>query len=478
MSDPTSPPGRPGWFSALFGKPEPPEPPPPALRALVVADLFEEGEAVARILRAFGLEVEMLLGGDRAVLKLQGEPPDLLYLDCWETGLDGLALLKVAAYYTPELPRRVIARIPGGAASEPGTALVELGVRTIAPVRLAVDPLAEAVEQATGRAVARELLAEARARFGGPAEAVFNDELPPGTVIEERYRVLGTLGRGAYAVVYEVQDTALQDAVIALKLLSDSAPTADAGESLRREFEVARRVTHPNVVGTHAAGFHGHRPFVTFDAVRGLSLQDWIEDQGTLPVGPESLSLLAGGARALEAFHAAGMVHRDIKPGNLLVDESTGLLKLIDFGVALLPGVSREPTGSVQGTPSYVSPEQLRGVTAGQPESDLFSLGVVLYEILTGRRPFRGATVPQLLQRIATEPPTAPNKINPEVPQELSDTILLMLSKNPARRPRNCADVLERLAGRGAFDHVPASAPERVLEALFDVGDDWDDFED
>ena len=467
---------RSGWFSALFRKPEAEEPPPPPpQRALVVADLFEEGNAVAGILRAFGLEVEMLLGGDRAVVKLQDDPPDLLYLDCWETGLDGLALLKVAAYYSPELPRRVIARIPGGAASEPGTELVGLGVRTIAPVRLSVDPLAEAVEQATGTAVDPARLAQARLQFDGPAEPTHDDDLAPGTVVADRYVVLGTLGRGAYAVVYEVSDGELGDARRALKLLLRTAPGAGARDSLRREYEVARKLDHANVVAAHDTGQHDGQPFVTFDVVRGLSLQDWIEDQGTLPVGPEALSLLAGGARAVEAFHAAGMVHRDIKPGNLLLDESTGLLKLIDFGVALLPGVSREPTGSVLGTPSYVSPEQLRGLTAGQPESDLFSLGVVLYEILTGRRPFRGANVDQLLRRIALEPPVAPSKINPDIPPELSDTLLMMLSKKPEQRPTNCADVLERLAGRSAFDIVPDNAPERALESLFDVPDEFED---
>ncbi len=475
MPDRSPPSRRAGWFTSLFRGAEDAPPPPPPLRALVVADLFEEGDAVARILRAFGLEVEMLLGGDRAVLKLQDRPPDLLYLDCGETGLDGVALLKVASYYAPELPRRVIARIPGGAASEHGTALVELGVRTIAPVRLSVDPLAEAVEQATGRAVEPPALEAARQRFGTQAQATFDDELPAGTVIDDRYRVLGTLGRGAYAVVYEVEDRELDGAVLALKLLLKHTPALDAAAGLRREYDVARRINHPNVVRAHGIGQHGPLPYVTFDAVRGVSLQDWIDDQGVLPVGPESLSLLSGGARAVEAFHAAGMVHRDIKPGNLLVDESTGLLKLIDFGVALLPGASREPTGQVQGTPSYVSPEQLRGLTAGEPASDLFSLGVVLYEILCGRRPFRGATVPQLLHRIATEAPAAPAKLNPEVPDELSDTILLLLSKSPEQRPRDCADVLERLAGRGSFDIVPPSAAERLVESLFDVPDEFDD---
>jgi hypothetical protein len=474
MSEDPSKPKRSGWFASLFRKPEPAAVVEAPLKALVIADLFEEGQAAATLLRALGLEVEVMLGGDRAILRLQSAPPDVLYLDCWETGLDGAELVKVAAYYTPELPRRVIARIPGGAASEHGVELVELGVRTIAPVRLSVVPLAEAVEQATGKRLDPAKVAAATAQFGGPETAELVDEFSPGDVIDFRYHVLSTLGRGAYAVVYEVTDADLGDTKLALKLLSPDAPGHDADQSLRREYEVARRIDHPNVVKAHDLGTCRGRPFVVFDVVRGLSLQDWIEDQGTLPVGPESLSLLAGGARAIEQFHRAGMVHRDIKPGNLLVDESTGLLKLIDFGVALLPGVSRDSTGQVMGTPSYVSPEQLLGETAGEPHSDLFSFGVVLYEILTGRRPFRGATIQQLLQRIATEPPTAPSKINPEVPDALSDAILLLLSKRPELRPLDVADVMEGLAGRSSLDIVPDTAAEKLVESLFDVPDDFD----
>jgi CheY-like chemotaxis protein len=461
-------------LSGLFARPEPAEPAPPPLRALVIADLFEEATAVANLLRALGLHVETMIGGERALVQLQADVPDLLYIDCWESRVDGLALLKVAAHYSPDLPRRVVARIPGGAASEHGRELVELGVRTIAPRRLTVDGFAEVVEQAAGRAIDTARLLQARAAFPDRLAREEQDEFVQGDVLAERYRVVGTLGRGAFCTVYEVQDQELGGAARAFKLLSTAPPLPQAGAMLLREHEVTRLVRHPNVVEGHDRGMHGDRPWVTFDVVSGVSLQDWIDDQGTLPVGPESLALLSGGARAVEAMHAAGLVHQDIKPGNLMVDESTGLLKLIDFGAALLPGDSREATGQVLGTPSYVSPEQLRGHTAGTELSDIFSLGVVLYEILTGRRPFRGETVQQLLRRIATEPPTAPATINPEIPGELSDTILLMLSKAPARRPTNCADVLERLSGRSALDIVPASAAEKATDALFDFDFDSD----
>jgi CheY-like chemotaxis protein len=466
MADRKSPLGL--LLRGILRRPEPAAPAPPPLKALVVADLMEEATAIANLLRALGLEAETTIGGELAMIRLQTGAPDLLYIDCWESRVDGLTLLKVAAHYTPDLPRRVVARIPGGAASEPGQELVELGVRTIAPRRLTVDALAEVVEQATGRAVDPERLARAREAFPARPEAKQRDEFVAGDLLGGHHRVVRTLGRGAFCTVYEVEDLELGGALRALKLLSATPPLPGADAMLLREYEVTRLVQHPNVVCGHDRGLHGERPWVTFDVVSGLSLQDWIDDQGTLPVGPESLALLSGGARAVEAMHHAGLAHLDIKPGNLLVDEATGLLKLIDFGASLLPDDSRESTGQVLGTPSYVSPEQLRGETAGTDRSDLFSLGVVLYEILTGRRPFRGVTVEQLLHRIATEPPVAPAAINPAIPSELSDTILLMLSKDPARRPTHCAEVLERLSGRSALDIVPTTAAERATEALFD----------
>jgi len=473
-----------GWFSRLLGKKEA-EPEAPAVLppAIVVADLFDEGHEVTARLRTLGLDPHLCVGGEDAMARLQGAAPAVLYLDCWESRMDSLALLQLASHYHPDLPAKVIARVPGGGASAQGRELVSLGVRTIAPKRLSIGALAEAVEQATGGDIDPVLLAEAYAKYPDDDDDSLESDLKSGAEIAGRYGVLGILGRGSSSTVYEVidgestADSTLDENTVALKLLLPGAPGDDPAGALLREFEVTAGVEHPNVVRGHDRGEHEGMAFITLDVVRGDSLETWFEQQETLPAVGETFKLLAGAARGLEAMHASSMVHRDVKPGNLLVDEQSGLLKLIDFGATLLPDSEERitPTGKIVGTPMYVSPEQLHGDTAGTPKSDVFSFGVVLYEALTGRLPFRGTNVNQLLRRITDAPPTAPIKINPDIPQPLSDTILRMLSKRPEQRPMNIADVLEALAeGR----EVPApevdatGASKGVVAALLDFGND------
>ncbi|GEM_PF-1636088 len=479
-----------GWFSRLLGKKEEATDEATVVlpTAIVVADLFDEGHEVTARFRALGLDPHLSVGGEDAMARLQGSAPAVLYLDCWESRMDGLALLQFASHYLPDLPARVIARVPGGGASAQGRELVALGVRAIAPKLMSIGALAEAIEQATGDPVDPVLLAEAHAKYPDDDSDSEEGDLVIGAEIGGRYGVLGILGRGSSSTVYEVidgessADSTLDEETVALKLLIPGAPGDDPAGALLREFEVTAGVDHPNVVRGHDRGTHDGMAFITLDVVRGDSLQDWLAQQETLPAVPETFKLLAGGARGLEAMHAGGMVHRDVKPGNFLVDEKTGLLKLIDFGATLMPdSVERiEPTGKIVGTPMYVSPEQLHGDTAGTIRSDVFSFGVVLYEALAGRLPFRGTNVNQLLRRIAEAPPVAPVKLNPDIPQALSDVILRMLSKRPELRPMNVADILEAL-GEGrepppvAVDST-TSGNSDVVAALLSFADD--SFED
>jgi predicted Ser/Thr protein kinase len=450
--------------------------------ALVVADLFDEGHAIVDRFRALGFDARLCVGGEDAMVRLQASAPAVLYIDCWEARMDGLSLLRLSAHYHPDLPSRTITRVPGGGASAQGTDLVALGVRTIAPLRLSIDALAEAIEQATGTDISTALKEAARLDFPDVEERGEDGDLSPGVLVADRYGIFGILGRGTSSTVYEVVDTAEDRGgfpeSVALKLLLPGAPGADPAGALLREFEVTAGVDHPNVVRSFDRGEHEGMAFITLELIRGDSLADWLERQETFPVAEETFKLLAGGARGIEAMHAGGMVHRDVKPGNLLIDERTGRLTLIDFGATLLPDAPERtnPTGILVGTPTYVSPEQLRGETDGTVRSDLFSLGVVLYEALTGRRPFRGGTVKQLLHRIAEAPPVAPIKVNPAIPQALSDTILRMLSKRPELRPVNVAEVLEALAeGREPPTHSPRAVPEGSAEAALAALLDFDD---
>jgi len=438
---------NPGLFGRLFGrKPRKETTATPRLKAVVVADLFDEGKMVADLLRDLGLDVDLCIGGEQAMTKLQDTQPDLLYIDCWESRLNGVSLLQVVSHYHQDLPSRVIARAPGGAASGIGTQLVAMGVRKLLPRRLTPIQIADHVAEITGHTIDKGRLREQSRESKGEQTTTSDDLLSAGMLLEDRYQVVRYLGRGACATVHEVRDTHHPGKSVALKWLSSDAPSADAGKRLIAEYTIGNIIQHPNVIRAYDMGSFKQRPFVTLAMLQGNSLDEHLEAYGSPP--PElALPLLTSAAAGLGAVHAQEIVHRDVKPGNLFLSEASGDLKLIDFGIALLPEAAEhhQKMHTVLGTPAYVSPEQLRGETAGIPASDIFSLGVVFYEVLTGRRPFRAGTIQQLLNRIATSQPAAPRKLNPTVPRVLSDLVLTMLSKRPESRPPSGNAVLEAL---------------------------------
>ncbi len=432
-------------FWGILGRRKAEEKPPELPNAVVVADSFEEGQVATALLRRFGFEASLSVGGEQALATLQARTPDLVYLDCWESRMSGTALIQLVAHYEPALPGRVIARAPGGAGGGMGRELLAAGVKTFVPQRLSVSALARAVTEATGRQVDRAVIAELEAGAGsGPPDA---GRLEDGTVIADRYRVEGWLGRGACAAVHRVVDLEQDERELALKLRAEDAAVSDPDAQLRAEYEAGRLVEHPNVLRTHDFGTWQGRAWITLELLAGESLAvRLIEAGGALPVLREAVPLLVGATRGLAAAHAAGVVHRDVKPDNLFVDQTSGQVKLIDFGIALTPDFLDEgPPDRILGTPAYISPEQLRLHTRGTPASDVWSLGVVFYETLTGRRPFRAPDIERLLLRITQNPPTSPRKLNPAVPRKLSDLVMSMLLKGPLQRPRDCQAVLAAL---------------------------------
>jgi len=446
---------KPSLWARITGKHKLPAQVAPAPRtAVVVADLFEEGQAAVLLLRKLGFEGTLVVGGEQGLTQLQGNsPPDLVFLDCWESRLGGLSLLQVVAHYHPNLPERVVARVPGGASSAIGNELMALGVRAVVPERMTPSILAEAILQATGEPVPRDLVDAIDFKHRDKNAPRQDDELPQGTLIADRYNVQGWLGRGNCATVHRVIDEQTGEE-LALKLLLPDAAVVNAGEQLHIEYAIGAQIAHSNVLRAHSEGTAYGRPFIVLELLQGSSLEDHIREYG-IPEPALLPPLLLSAARGLAAMHAAGVVHRDVKPGNLFLDGKTAQLKLIDFGVALAPGITPpDKKGTVLGTPAYVSPEQLQGTTPGTPASDIFALGVVFYEVLAGRRPFRGRTVQQLLGRIAKAPPVAPRKLNPAVPRDLSDLVLRMLNKEPTQRPtaKQVAAVLEEVAWRWSVD--------------------------
>lgn len=206
---------------------------------------------------------------------------------------------------------------------------------------------------------------------------------------------------------------------------------------LQREAALARRLEHPDIVAIYEAGLADGRAWLAMERVRGVDLGRYTQRHRLLP---ETLVLRIGArvAAALAHAHAQGVVHRDLKPANVLVNLADGQVKLADFGVARAEDSSHTRTGMTLGTPAYMAPEQLAGEPAS-PATDSYALGVMLFELLTGRRPHQAATLGELLKATAHEPPARLGALRPDLPASVVGLVEQLLARDPARRPADLA---------------------------------------
>ena len=231
-----------------------------------------------------------------------------------------------------------------------------------------------------------------------------------------RYAVVKELGRGAMGVVYLGKDPTIQR-FVALKTvpfdMDEPGELAEAKRRFFREAESAGRLSHPNIVTIYDAGEEGSLGYIAMEVLEGITLKDWCRKETLQPV-KRVLKVVATVAEALDHAHSLGVVHRDIKPGNIMITKGD-IVKLTDFGIARITTSTKTQTNVILGTPSYMSPEQVAGEKV-DGRSDLFSLGVVLYELLTGERPFQGESIASLLFQIANKPHRAPAQIRTDLP--------------------------------------------------------------
>ncbi len=280
------------------------------------------------------------------------------------------------------------------------------------------------------------------------------------TLIDDRYVVRDLLGSGGMAEVYRARDEVLGRDV-ALKVLRGGC---GGGEEFvgrfKREARSAAALSHPNIVPVYDQGrSEDGTHYIAMECVTGGTLKERILERGPLPPG-EAVGISLHISRALAAAHRRGIVHHDIKPRNILLTES-GVPKVADFGIARAAGssgVSGSCTGQVFGTAKYMSPEQARGEPAS-PGSDLYSLGVVLYEMLTGEAPFDDPNPLLLAEMHLEEPPRAPSETAPEIPGELDALVLVLLSKSPASAAELAGRLERLLAGLSPATGGPTQDP-------------------
>ncbi len=337
-----------------------------------------------------------------------------------------------------------------------------------------------------------EFLSEAAADYLGSdfaGSSQTDNRLPSGEVLAGRYRILRLIGRGGMGEVYEAEDLELH-ASVALKLVRpEIAVQHDIVDRFKREVHLARQVTHPNVCRIFDLGHHSGGPsvrvtFLTMEMLSGETLADRLARTGAVGVS-EALPIVQQLVAGLTAAHRAGIIHRDFKSGNvILVPEETGKpdraglhVKIMDFGLArAMSGGDHARTtltaaGGLVGTPAYMAPEQIEGgeITAA---TDIYALGVVMYEMVTGVLPFTGESAWIVATKRLREPPVSPRTLVPNLDRTWESVILRCLERNPADRFQSAADVIRALSGEAApgssADMVAAIAarPKRIRRSI------------
>ena len=262
-----------------------------------------------------------------------------------------------------------------------------------------------------------------------------------------RYQILGELGRGAMGIVYRAQDPTIgrQVAIKTIRLadLSDHAERDRLRERLFREAQSAGILSHPGIVVVYDVGEQDDITYIAMEFVNGPSLEKLLLADDA-PEPELILNVLRQTAAGLDYAHKKGIVHRDIKPGNIMLDQD-GTVKITDFGVAKL-AASHQLTqaGTVLGTPNYMSPEQVQGKDV-DGRADQFALAVVAYEMLTGEKPFMGEQLTTVLYKIVSEEPPAPHQLNPSLGFAVAMVVARALTKNPAKRYPTCTEFISAL---------------------------------
>ena len=287
----------------------------------------------------------------------------------------------------------------------------------------------------------------------------------PGEVLGERYRIVGLLGKGGMGEVYRADDLTLGQSV-ALKFLPEAVASNPAAiERFRREVRTAREVTHPNVCRIHDIGEHEGQVFLSMEHVDGEDLASVLRRMGR-PSREKSVEIARQLCMGLAAAHAAGVLHRDLKPANVMLD-GRGRVRITDFGLA---GLAEELEGAegVEGTPAYMAPEQLAGKGVSV-QSDLYSLGLVLYELFTGRRALEGRTPAELRREHEAGSITSASSIVPDLDPAVERVIERCLEREPAQRPPSAQAVLRALPGGDPLAEVLAAgetpSPELIAHA-------------
>jgi serine/threonine protein kinase len=308
------------------------------------------------------------------------------------------------------------------------------------------------------------------------SEDCTNREIPtvsttvaPMVVRFDDYELLEEIARGGMGVVYKARQVSLNRIVALKMILEHGSPNEEAVQRFHREARAAAALDHPNIVPIYASGQYDGRPYFTMAYVDGENLQERVRREG-LPPPPQAAALVQTLAEAAAFAHKHGIIHRDLKPVNVLIDRQ-GRPRVTDFGLAYRPEAPAAAdrltqAGQVLGTPSYMSPEQATSKhSAIGPATDVYSLGGILYFLLTGQPPFKGHSVSEVLCQVVMQPPASPEQVNPQVPAALAAICLRCLEKDPTNRYPTANALAAALRAPTMEVAAPAAEPPKPVPA-------------
>lgn len=275
-------------------------------------------------------------------------------------------------------------------------------------------------------------------------------------VLSDRYEIIEKIGVGGMAIVYKAKDLLL-NRVVTIKVLREQfASDDDFVRRFRREAQSAASLSHPNIVSIYDVGKDGDTEYIVMEYVEGQNLKELIRNYAPLS-SEQSINLARQIAEAIRHAHEHHIIHRDIKPHNILVT-ADGRAKVTDFGIArAVSAATMTHTGDIIGSVHYLSPEQAKGVQTNE-QSDLYSLGIILYELLTGKVPYDGETPVAIALKHLQENPVPPSQLNPRISQGIENVILKAIAKAPERRYQTAVEFVEDL------NHIQNGEPIRKIE--------------
>jgi CheY-like chemotaxis protein/predicted Ser/Thr protein kinase len=405
-------------------------------RILLIDDDQVLLQALAGYLEAEKYGVSTSSDGLEGLGKALQENPDLIVLDHDLPSLTGLEICRRLRNGGLTIP---IIMLTGKKKEELDRILgLELGADDYL-----LKPIGSRELLARINAVLRRTAPETPAASPTKTFRVRTQKLARGSLFAGRYEVIEELGKGGMGSVYRVLDTQVGEEVAVKLLHPEIATDPDVVERFRNEVRLARKITHPNVGRIFDLHDDAGTPYISMEYVPGEDLQSLIRRGGPLTVS-NAVGIAGQLAEGLAAAHQLGVVHRDLKPQNIMIDQN-GHARIMDFGIARAQksdGLTQ--TGTIIGTPEYMAPEQLEGETVDF-RTDIYALGVVLYESLTGRVPFKGTTFLGVALKHKTERPLDPRELNPKVPEPLNGLIMRCLEKDRAARFQNAGEVRDIL---------------------------------